>query len=111
MLHVELQFQLFAANALSQSVTFLEKPHGELSSGDFGGRQIDAIIGEPYFTSSLLPWHNLHFWYAVSSLQKFLTPGAAVEGRGCILPGKGSLMAIAGEYGFEGGGGGWNRFF
>ena len=87
--------QLLASNALSSSVTFLEKPHTELSSANFAGRHIDAIIGEPYFTSSLLPWHNLHFWYAVSSLQEFLTPGAR---EGCVLPGKGSLMAIAGEY-------------
>jgi len=75
------------------SITFLEKPHTELSAEDFAGRHIDAVIGEPYFTSSLLPWHNLHFWYVVNSLQKLLHPKGNV-----VLPGRGSLMAIAGEW-------------
>jgi len=29
---------------------------------------LDVIIGEPHFTTSVLPWHNLLFWYTVSSL-------------------------------------------
>lgn len=26
------------------------------------------MIGEPYFQPSILPWHNLHFWYVLSKL-------------------------------------------
>jgi len=29
---------------------------------------ISAVIGEPHFTMSVLPWHNLLFWFTVSSL-------------------------------------------
>lgn len=86
--------QLYEANNLSSSITFLGKSHSELTLDDFEGRKIDAVIGEPYFSSSLLPWHNLHFWYAVSSLQNLL---AREHGSpAVVVPGKGFLMAIAG---------------
>ena len=82
-------------NNLSSSITFLEKTHTDLTSADFAGDgHIEAIIGEPYFSSSLLPWHNLHFWYAVDSVRRFLAPGQD----NVVLPGKGALMAIAGEF-------------
>ena len=28
-------------------------------------KQFDLIIGEPNFSISLLPWHNLFYWYVV----------------------------------------------
>ena len=85
--------QLIEANGLLSSITFLEKSHFELTVDDFKGKQIDAIIGEPYFSSSLLPWHNLHFWYAVNSIQKLMAP---IPSNHVVFPGKGHVMAIAG---------------
>ena len=78
-------------NGLADNVTVLEKPCSQLTARDFGGRQIDAVIGEPFFSSSLLPWHNLHYWYALSSLKDHMNPECV------ILPNRTSLMAIAGE--------------
>ena len=57
-----------------------------------GGALIGAVIGEPYFSSSLLPWHNLHFWYACSALRGLCSPDCVV------VPASASLMAIAGIY-------------
>ncbi len=39
---------------------------------------VDVVIGDPFFFSSLLPWHNLHFWFLLRNLRrrlgkKFLT--------------------------------------
>ena len=92
--------QLFVANDIPpSSVTFLEKSHMELCTEDFHGRPVDGIIGEPYFASSLLPWHNLHFWYAVSSLLSFVDEEGCGDGGPppVILPGRASVMAIAGK--------------
>ena len=52
---------------------------------------VDLLIGEPYFSSSLLPWHNLYFWFARTALSRLLSPECVV------LPCRASLMAIAGE--------------
>lgn len=51
---------------------------------------IEGVVGEPYFGTSLLPWHNLHFWYACNALHSVCTPDCVV------LPGRAELMAIAG---------------
>ena len=53
---------------------------------------IGAVVGEPYFSTSLLPWHNLHFWYARDSLHSVCSPDCQV------LPCSASIMAIAGTY-------------
>ena len=83
--------QLLEANGLTDFITVLDKPCLELTAGDFGGRTVDAVIGEPFFSSSLLPWHNLHYWYALTSLRKkHMSPECVV------LPNTASLMAIAG---------------
>ena len=37
--------------------------------------QFDLIIGEPHFSISLLPWHNLFYWYMLNSLtSKTISP-------------------------------------
>ena len=88
--------QLVKVNGVpSSAITFLECSHSELTPEHFKGQSVDAIIGEPYFSSSLLPWHNLHFWYAISSLRKIVAP----EPERCVvIPGKGLLKAIAGMF-------------
>ena len=87
--------QLLEFNGFSSSVTFLEKGHDQVCPEDFGSRPVDAVVAEPFFTSSLLPWHNLHYWYAVESVKKFLAAGVA--GDSSLYPGSASLMAVAGE--------------
>ena len=81
---------------MSDAVTILNKPCSQLTSQDFSScssndLKLDAVIGEPYFSSSLLPWHNLHYWYAVCALKKFMTPDCV------IVPGVIHLKAIAGD--------------
>ena len=83
--------QLLEANGLSATVNILEKSPHELTAADFGGRPVDAVVAEPHFSTSLLPWHNLHFWYACSALQGLLSPDCV------FFPNRASLKAIAGK--------------
>ena len=83
--------QLLETNGLSATVNVLEKLPHELTAADFGGRPIDAVVGEPHFSTSLLPWHNVHFWYACSALRGLLSPDCV------FLPNRASLKAIAGK--------------
>ena len=53
------------------------------------GRKVSLLCGEPHFTSSLLPWHDLYFWYLRSELQSCLHEKAKV------LPCRGQLWAAA----------------
>lgn len=84
--------QLFDTNSLTGTVQILDKQPQELTRSDFGDQLIDAVIGEPYFFSSLLPWHNLHFWYATSALRDLLAPDCL------FLPKHAFLKAIAGVH-------------
>ena len=59
-------------------------------TGREGCALIEAVVGEPYFATSLLPWHNLHFWYGCNALRSVCTPDCVV------LPARAELMAIAG---------------
>jgi len=51
---------------------------------------INAVIAEPHFTVSVLPWHNLLFWFTISSLN--LPPTTT------ILPGKVRLFLLPVHY-------------
>lgn len=86
--------QLLEANNLSGTIRLLKKPASELTHEDFGVDSskpfIEAVVGEPFFSSSLLPWHNLHYWYSLAKLRRFMTPECVV------LPGVMELKAIAG---------------
>ena len=53
--------------------------------------QVDVILGEPFFTSGLFPWHNLYFWYAAVSAAKMNRPGVK------IVPQGATLKAMAGQ--------------
>uniref|UniRef100_A0AC11DVN8 Protein arginine methyltransferase 7 n=1 Tax=Ovis aries TaxID=9940 RepID=A0AC11DVN8_SHEEP len=43
-----------------------------------GAEQVSLLLGEPFFTTSLLPWHNLYFWYVRTAVDQHLGPGAVV---------------------------------
>lgn len=50
------------------------------------------LLGEPFFTTSLLPWHNLYFWYVRTAVDQYLGPGAVV------MPQAASLHAMVVEF-------------
>lgn len=39
---------------------------------------MSLIIAEPYFSSAILPWHNLQFWYIQKNIPNILTPEAQI---------------------------------
>lgn len=54
--------------------------------------QVDLVICEPFFHTSILPWDNLHFWYGLCEIQRYLSPNVI------IVPGKAYIKAIAVEF-------------
>ncbi|MGH0150262.1 UNVERIFIED_CONTAM: hypothetical protein FKN15_055500 [Acipenser sinensis] len=56
--------RVLAANDLTGTIQVLESHPQQLTSNSLGGEQVSVLIGEPYFTTSLLPWHSLYFWYS-----------------------------------------------
>uniref|UniRef100_A0A9L0SYX5 Protein arginine methyltransferase 7 n=1 Tax=Equus caballus TaxID=9796 RepID=A0A9L0SYX5_HORSE len=55
-------------------------------------RTVSLLLGEPFFTTSLLPWHNLFFWYVRTAVDQHLGPGAVV------MPQAASLYALVVEF-------------
>ncbi|XP_059917119.1 protein arginine N-methyltransferase 7 [Gadus macrocephalus] len=84
--------QVLEANSMKGGMELLEIRADQLSSNDLGGQQISVLMGEPYYSTSLLPWHSLFFWYCRTALAKLLRPGAA------ILPRSATLRAAAVEF-------------
>ncbi|XP_067853821.1 protein arginine N-methyltransferase 7 isoform X2 [Heptranchias perlo] len=84
--------QILAANALTGKVTVTEKRPEQLLPADLDNNQVSVLIGEPFFTTSLLPWHNLYFWYARTYLAKHLSSEFTV------LPQSATLLAMAVEF-------------
>ena len=44
---------------------------------------LNAVIAEPHFTTALLPWHNLHFWFLINSLN--IDPSTVIMPSKCRL--------------------------
>uniref|UniRef100_A0A3Q1CBD5 Protein arginine N-methyltransferase n=1 Tax=Amphiprion ocellaris TaxID=80972 RepID=A0A3Q1CBD5_AMPOC len=84
--------QVLEANSMKGGVELLEIRPDQLTSNDLGGQQISVLVGEPYFSTSLLPWHSLFFWFCRSALSGLLRPDAS------ILPGSASLHMVAVEF-------------
>ncbi|KAM8892563.1 protein arginine N-methyltransferase 7 [Spinachia spinachia] len=84
--------QVLEANQMEGGVELLEVQVEQLSSSDLGGEQLSVLMGEPYFSSSLLPWHSLFFWYCRTSLVGLLRPDAT------ILPRAATLHMVAVEF-------------
>lgn len=55
-------------NHLDDVITIIKKAPIDITPEECDSMQIDLVIGEPYFQPSILPWHNLHFWYVLSKL-------------------------------------------
>uniref|UniRef100_A0A8D2ZM32 Protein arginine N-methyltransferase n=1 Tax=Scophthalmus maximus TaxID=52904 RepID=A0A8D2ZM32_SCOMX len=73
-------------------VELLEMRPDQLTRNDIGGEQISVLMGEPYFSTSLLPWHSLFFWYCRTALAGLLQPNAT------ILPCSATLHMVAVEF-------------
>lgn len=84
--------QVLSANSLTGEVQVLGIRADQLSTSDLGGEQISVLMGEPYFSTSLLPWHSLFFWYCRTTLAGMLRPGAT------ILPCSATLYMLAVEF-------------
>ncbi|XP_026569941.1 protein arginine N-methyltransferase 7 [Pseudonaja textilis] len=84
--------KIFMANGLEDKITILEKPPELLTPSDFEERKISLLIAEPFFSTSLLPWHNLFFWYARTALESHLTSDVTV------LPQSASLHLMTVEF-------------
>ncbi|KAK1803976.1 hypothetical protein P4O66_003911 [Electrophorus voltai] len=80
------------ANSLQNVVHVLDVRPEQLSVDHLHGQQISVLIGEPYFSTSLLPWHCLFFWYCRTALTCLLRPGAS------ILPASATLYMLAVEF-------------
>lgn len=46
---------------------------------------MDVLVAEPFFISSLLPWHSLYFWYCRSALVPHLSDDAVILPQGALL--------------------------
>ncbi|XP_077982657.1 protein arginine N-methyltransferase 7-like [Glandiceps talaboti] len=79
-------------NDLKDTVKVITKRPEDLTADDLDNHKVDILIGEPYFTNTLLPWHSLCFWYARTKCVDFLADNVI------IMPGKATLKAIAVEF-------------
>uniref|UniRef100_A0A8C1T834 Protein arginine N-methyltransferase n=1 Tax=Cyprinus carpio TaxID=7962 RepID=A0A8C1T834_CYPCA len=84
--------QLLHANSLKHGVELLGIRPEQLSLADLEGNQISVLMGEPYFSTSLLPWHSLFFWYCRTAVAQLLHPNAT------ILPRAATLYIVAVEF-------------
>ncbi|XP_042776765.1 protein arginine N-methyltransferase 7 isoform X7 [Panthera leo] len=84
--------KIFKANHLEDKINIIEKRPELLTSADLEGKKISLLLGEPFFTTSLLPWHNLYFWYVRTAVDQHLGPGAVV------MPQTASLHAVVVEF-------------
>ncbi|NXY46582.1 ANM7 methyltransferase, partial [Ceuthmochares aereus] len=84
--------QFFKANHLEDKIKIIEARPELLTSSHLEDKKISVLVGEPFFTTTLLPWHNLYFWYARTAVATHLTSNVTV------LPQAASLHMIIVEF-------------
>ncbi|XP_048372013.1 protein arginine N-methyltransferase 7 isoform X1 [Sphaerodactylus townsendi] len=84
--------KIFNANHLQDQIKIIEKHPESIISSDLGDKKVSLLVGEPFFSTSLLPWHNLYFWYARSAVASHLTSDVT------ILPQSASLHMMIVEF-------------
>ncbi|XP_072519031.1 protein arginine N-methyltransferase 7 isoform X2 [Salminus brasiliensis] len=84
--------QFLEANSIKNGVQLLGIQAEQLTAADLEEEQISVLIGEPFFSTSLLPWHSLFFWHCRTALARLLQPGAT------ILPCSATLYLLAVEF-------------
>ncbi|XP_038628270.1 protein arginine N-methyltransferase 7 isoform X4 [Tachyglossus aculeatus] len=70
--------KIFKANHLEEKISVIEKRPELLIPADLENKKVSVLLAEPFFTTSLLPWHNLYFWYARTAVAQHLTPDVTV---------------------------------
>ncbi|KAB0349509.1 hypothetical protein FD754_014366 [Muntiacus muntjak] len=70
--------KIFKANHLQDKINIIEKRPELLTPADLEGKKVSLLLGESFFTTSLLPWYNLYFWYVQTAVDQHLGPGAVV---------------------------------
>ncbi|XP_006860390.1 PREDICTED: protein arginine N-methyltransferase 7 [Chrysochloris asiatica] len=88
----QLMKKIFKANNLEEKINVIEKRPELLTPEDLEDKKVSLLLGEPFFTTSLLPWHNLYFWYVRTAVDQYLAPGAVV------MPQAASLHAVVVEF-------------
>ncbi|NXU83275.1 ANM7 methyltransferase, partial [Xiphorhynchus elegans] len=83
---------LFKANHLEDKIKVIEARPELLKPSHFEDKKISVLVGEPFFNTSLLPWHNLYFWYARTAVTSHLTSSVTV------LPQSASLHMMVVEF-------------
>uniref|UniRef100_A0A672QUB8 Protein arginine N-methyltransferase 7 n=1 Tax=Sinocyclocheilus grahami TaxID=75366 RepID=A0A672QUB8_SINGR len=71
--------QALNTTSLKHGVQLLGIRPEQLSLADLEGNQISVLMGEPYFSTSLLPWHSLFFWYCRTAVAE----NHGADGREC----------------------------
>uniref|UniRef100_A0A8C5TVJ9 Protein arginine N-methyltransferase n=1 Tax=Malurus cyaneus samueli TaxID=2593467 RepID=A0A8C5TVJ9_9PASS len=82
----------FKANHLEDKIKILEVRPELLKPSHLEDKKISVLVGEPFFTTSLLPWHNLYFWYARTAVSTHLASDVTV------LPQSASLHMMVVEF-------------
>ncbi|KAG0578071.1 hypothetical protein M758_5G196600 [Ceratodon purpureus] len=73
------------------SINVMNEKATSLTPENLGGRKVDVLMAEPYYTSSskMLPWRSLRFWYERTHLTSLLSENAR------LLPCRASLRGVA----------------
>ncbi|NXV59144.1 ANM7 methyltransferase, partial [Molothrus ater] len=74
----ELWQAFFKANNLEDKIKIIEARPELLKPSHLEDKKISVLVGEPFFTTSLLPWHNLYFWYARTAVSSHLASNVTV---------------------------------
>ncbi|XP_013792349.1 protein arginine N-methyltransferase 7-like, partial [Limulus polyphemus] len=77
------------ANDLKEKIRILTKSPEDLTSEDLSGEKVDLLLAEPFFSTSLLPWDCLRFWYLRSTLSQILIDPNHILPRKVTLKGLG----------------------
>ncbi|NXI02102.1 ANM7 methyltransferase, partial [Pachycephala philippinensis] len=88
----ELWQAFFKANHLEDKIKIIEARPELLKPSHLEDKKISVLVGEPFFTTSLLPWHNLYFWYARTAVSTHLASNVTV------LPQSASLHMMIVEF-------------
>ncbi|NXM70543.1 ANM7 methyltransferase, partial [Serilophus lunatus] len=83
---------VFKANHLEDKIKIIEARPELLKPSHLEDKKVSVLVGEPFFSTSLLPWHNLYFWYARTAVTSHLTSNVTV------LPQSASLHMMIVEF-------------
>nr|XP_027216177.1 protein arginine N-methyltransferase 7-like [Penaeus vannamei] len=83
--------EFIKANDVQHKVTILPDDMSDMSVEQLVG-PATVTFSEPFFTTSLLPWHSLYCWYMANSCLHLMAPGAH------RVPGSVTVWGLAVQY-------------